>query len=280
MSLNSPLFSIVIPTFNREKQLHQCLGAIQKLDYSRNAFEVVVVDDEGEQDLTDVCSVYESNIQISLIRKTNGGPASARNEGACFARGNYLIFTDDDCELHVEYLSVLEKLIRNNPECMIGGYTTNRLKDNLYSKTSQLIVDVVYRHYNSSPGNVRFLASNNMTVPKAQFDKIGGFDLTFYSAASEDRELCSRWLMKENRIIYDAELIVYHSHGLTLKTFVKQHFNYLSIARLIASTQQLDQSLPNKPTCIRKLPYQEEHGEGKSGLLLRSKRVKQPVFDV
>ncbi len=65
-----------------------------------------------------------------------------------------------------------------------------------------------------------------MVVPKALFSEIGSFDLSFFSAASEDRELCSRWVLNRHKIVYDSKLLVYHSHHLTMRSFIHQHFSY------------------------------------------------------
>jgi len=226
MSHQSPIFTIIVPTYNRPQQLRPCLQAISELDYPRDQFEVIVVDDGGRQDLTDVCSPHESEIQLSLIRKTNSGPASARNMGADHAKGTYLAFTDDDCELEPGWLANLEMLFTRHPRSMIGGRSINKLDDNIYSRTSQLIVDIVYRHYNSQEKNARFITSNNMAIPRDLFEQIGGFDLSFFAAASEDRELCSRWLANGFNIIYDQKPIIYHSHELNLGGFCMQHFTY------------------------------------------------------
>ncbi|MCH8310909.1 MAG: glycosyl transferase, partial [Chloroflexi bacterium] len=93
----------------------------------------------------------------------------------------------------------------------------------VYASTSQLIADVGYRDYNSNPEDGRFLASNNMTLPAESFAEIGGFDPSFFAAASEDRELCARWIAQGTRIVYAAELIIYHSHSMTFRGFCRQH---------------------------------------------------------
>jgi len=226
MKLTNLLFTIIIPTYNRVDQLRQCLLSIAELDYPNERFEVVIVDDGGTQNLDPCLADLDNRINVNLVQKSNGGPASARNEGALTASGQYLLFTDDDCELNPDFLTVLESSFQQYPECMIGGRTINRLTENLYSDTSQLIVDIVYRHYNEQQDRARFIASNNMAMPLQLFEQVGGFDLAFFSAASEDRELCSRWLDKGFEIVCDPGLLVYHSHCLTLGGFVRQHFAY------------------------------------------------------
>ena len=109
---------------------------------------------------------------------------------------------------------------------MLGGHTVNRLEDQLFSSTSQMIVDLVYELYNRNPKAARFVTSNNMALSREQFWELGGFDLSFYRGASEDRELCARWLASGRRIAYEPTLKVFHAHHLGFSGFTRQHFNY------------------------------------------------------
>ena len=220
----SCFFSVVVPTYNRPKQLADCLQSVALLDYSREKFEVIVVDDGSDESLDKIVKRFVESINIRLIRQTNSGPAAARNHGAQYAQGKFLAFTDDDCEPTVNWLSILETHCRNNSDCIVGGQTKNLLAKDLYPTASQNIIDVVYRHYNLAPQGARFFASNNMTVPTQDFLELGGFDIRFRT--SEDREFCDRWLDSGRRMIYVPEVSICHAHPMTLRQFWHQHFSY------------------------------------------------------
>ena len=138
----------MIPTYGRPRQLAECLRSLAELDYPRERLEVLVVDDGGPAPLDDVVAPYRSALDLSLLRQDNAGPATARNTGAAQARGDYLAFTDDDCLADPGWLRALAAVWAHSPEAMVGGVTLNGANA-LCSATSQLIVDVVYRHYNS-----------------------------------------------------------------------------------------------------------------------------------
>jgi glycosyltransferase involved in cell wall biosynthesis len=70
----SPKFSIVVPTYNRPESLRRCLQSLAQLDYPRDAFEVVVVDDGSRQQLDDVVADFDQAIAVQLIRQANAGP--------------------------------------------------------------------------------------------------------------------------------------------------------------------------------------------------------------
>jgi len=219
-----PSFSIIIPTYNRTAQLTNCLYSLTLLDYPRNCFEVIVVNDGGETKLEAIVDPFRNQINLSLITQSQAGPAAARNSGAAKTNGEFLAFTDDDCMPAPDWLQVLAAHFTEKRDCIIGGRTINLLTDNIYSTMSQLILDVVYRHYNVKPHKSRFFATNNMAMPVNLFRVIGLFETTF--TTSEDREFCDRSLYNGFQMIYAPEILVYHAHALTLGTFWRQHFNY------------------------------------------------------
>jgi GT2 family glycosyltransferase len=226
MTQDQRFFSIVIPTYNRPDRLAKCLSAIAQLDYSCDRFEVIVVDDGSDPPLNEVVAPFQDQLNLTLIQQANAGPATARNVGAAQAEGKYLVFTDDDCTPLTNWLQALEAHFMANPDAIVGGRTLNALPDNLYSTTSQLLIDYLYEYYNADPQQAKFFASNNFALPAEVFRKVGSFDTTFPLAAGEDRELCDRLLHHGYPMSYAAQAQIHHAHHLTLQKFWRQHFNY------------------------------------------------------
>ena len=219
-------FSIVIPTYNRPKRLEQCLQSIAELDYPKDCFEVVVIDDGSHTSMEPIISQFGASLSIRFIRQHNAGPASARNTGAAAAQGNYLVFTDDDCRPHPNWLQALVRALKDVPDALVGGHTLNCLPDNVYSTASQLLVDYLYDYYNRGNGEATFFTSNNFAVPRVLYQQLGGFDTSFPLAAGEDREFCDRWRYHGFLMHYAPSMQLHHAHTLTLASFWRQHFNY------------------------------------------------------
>lgn len=224
MHSNLPFFSIIIPTYNRPDELNKCLDALASLNYSRNNFEVVVVNDGGDDSIEGVINRFTVKLGISWVAQEQSGPASARNTGAKIAKGTYLAFTDDDCLPDPGWLTEFEKCLVKNPECIVGGRTLNLLTGSLYSTASQLICELAYNNYNQDSEEASFFCTNNMAVPKTKFLELGGFDERFKTA--EDRDLCKRWRNQGLKMIYCPIAIVHHAHELNLRSFIEQHFKY------------------------------------------------------
>ena len=223
---NQLFFSIIIPTYMRPEQLAVCLRSLARLDYPRDRFEVIVVDDGSRKPPHGVIAEFHANLDVMLLTQTHAGPATARNTGAAQAKGEILVFTDDDCEPAADWLQTLAQRFAGKSQCAVGGRTINALPQNIYATASQMLIDYLYGYYNADPLHARFLISNNFAFPSDRFHGIGGFDTTFTRAGGEDRELCHRWVQKGHRMIYAKEALVYHTHALSLRSFFQQHFNY------------------------------------------------------
>ena len=219
-------FSVVVPTYQRPRQLAACLEALAALDYPLDRYEVIVVDDGSSQPPEDVVRGFRHRLDVSLLSRPHGGPALARNSGAAQARGDWLAFTDDDCAPARDWLRLLAARLTQAPDCAVGGRVVNSLSANPYSTASQLVVSWLYAYYNADPERARFLTSNNFAMAVQRFRAVGGFDETYPNAAAEDREICDRLLQRGQRIIYAPEAVVHHAHPLTFAGFCRQHFHY------------------------------------------------------
>jgi GT2 family glycosyltransferase len=219
-----PFFSVIVPTYERPAQLAECLRALARLDYPAERFEVIVVDDGSAGAPAAALEESRELLDVRLLTQANAGPGAARNRGAAAARGQFLAFTDDDCAPDAGWLRALAARFAETPDSLVGGRTLNALPANPYAETSQLIIEVVYEHYNAGPVGPRFFASNNLAAPAELFRAGGGFDENF--TTSEDREVCDRWLARGLRLTYAPDAVVHHAHALTLRALWRQHFGY------------------------------------------------------
>jgi glycosyltransferase involved in cell wall biosynthesis len=226
MNQNQPTFSIIIPTYNRPEKLASLLRALILLDYPRDRFEVIIVDDDSDTTPEEAIAAFKNDLNIVLLTTAHGGPARARQTGIDTAGGKFLAFTDDDCAPAFDWLSTLDAVFTELPDAAVGGQTINALGDNRYSSASQLLITYLYTYFNKDPNQARYFATNNLAFPSQHFRAIGGLDLTWSISGGEDRDLCERWLRHGNRMVYAPKVVIYHAHDLTFRTFLHQHFNY------------------------------------------------------
>jgi len=224
MEKNKPFFSIIVPTFSRSDKLANCLESFTRLDYPKNRFHVVVVDDGSKVTPESVVSRFFNHLDVTLIMQAHAGPAAARNNGAKKARGKFLAFLDDDCSPAPDWLLRLQERFNQTPDAAIGGKTLGRVPMNIFSATSQMIIDAVYDFYNKSAEGPHFFTANNLAVPVDSFWNIGGFNASF--TTSEDREFCHRWKSNRYRLIYAPEIMIYHDDPITFWGFFRRHYRY------------------------------------------------------
>jgi glycosyltransferase involved in cell wall biosynthesis len=226
MSTRPPTYSVVVPTFQRADALERCLAALAAQTLECDRFEVIVVDDGSRVSPRAVVERAAAVLDVRLLEQSNAGPASARNAGARAARGEYVVFTDDDCRPDPGWLRAIDATAARHPGCAIGGRVVNALGDGLYSTASQLLIEFLYDYFNVDETGGRFFITSNLAFPTCSFHAVGGFDVSFPLAAAEDRDLCDRWREAGHAMVYCEDAVVHHAHALGLRSFCRQHFNY------------------------------------------------------
>jgi glycosyltransferase involved in cell wall biosynthesis len=222
MSLSA---SVIIPTRNRLPALRACLAALSAQEMPAHQFEVIVIDDGSFPPMPPPEEFHPAPATLRIIHQPNTGPGAARNAGATAAQGKFLAFTDDDCLPAHRWLPELLQTLSTHPDALTGGITGNGLPHFLGSSVSQLIIDLVYDHFNADPRNARFFASNNMACSRDSYLSLGGFDPLF-RLASEDRDFCDRWLRSGRLMLASPAATVIHRHPQNMAAFTRLHFRY------------------------------------------------------
>lgn len=129
--VENPLFSIIVPIYNVERYLEQCIESVLAQDYQN--YELILVDDGSPDNSIDICVKYAKQCpNIVFIRKINGGLSDARNAGIKLARGKYLMFLDsDDYWEGTSILSDLQKIIVENTPDVIFNYMSSVYPDKI-----------------------------------------------------------------------------------------------------------------------------------------------------
>ena len=213
--------SIILPTYNRLDALDICLKALCQQQNVLENWQVLIVNDGGES-VKNLVVEYQKYFNIRQLTQENKGPASARNLGVENADGEIIAFLDDDCIPEKNWIS--EILSCSKMGAITGGLVTNWYSSNLYSESSQLLLDFLYQQ---NPSTIdAFFTSNNFSLYKTDFIKIGGFSTRFRTSAGEDREFCVRARNMGLRLRLNESIKINHAHYLTFKSFFRLHKKY------------------------------------------------------
>jgi glycosyltransferase involved in cell wall biosynthesis len=233
--------SIIIPTFNGASRIGKCLDSLLQQTPGRNA-EILVVNDGSTDNTAKVVQSYDG---VRLVSQANAGPAAARNRGAVEARGEILLFTDDDCVPMSDWLNAMLEPFED-PEVVgaKGIYRTHQRS--LAARFVQLEYEDRYRMM-SRFTYIDFVDTYSAAFRRDRFLEISGYDTSFPLACAEDIELSYRMATRGWKMKFAPGAIVYHTHPDTLTRYLKKKFKF-AFWRVLAVRKNPDKALKDSHT--------------------------------
>lgn len=212
--------SIIIPTFNGALRIGKCLDALSQQAPARPV-EVLVIDDGSTDNTVDVVRRHGG---VRVISQRNAGPAAARNRGAFEARGQVLLFTDDDCVPAPDWLEAMLAPFAD-PET-VGAKGTFRTKQaSLVARFVQLEYEDKYRLM-SDAATIDFIDTYSAAFRRERFLEMRGFDTSFPTACAEDIELSYRMSARGWRMRFAPSATVWHTHPDTLGKYLRKKYKF------------------------------------------------------
>lgn len=120
------LVSVIVPVYNVEKYLRECLDSIVNQTYKK--LEIILIDDGSTDNSGKICDEYaewvnsiENEMCIKVVHKRNGGVSDSRNVGLEIATGTWLFFVDSDDYISLNVIEIFVKLAKDNNADFICG---------------------------------------------------------------------------------------------------------------------------------------------------------------
>lgn len=185
-------YSIIVSTYNRLKILDKTLEAITHIDYPKECFEVVVVDDCGNESAERVVQQYHPVMDITYIRNTkNLQLAASRNMGASRARHDFLVFLDNDIQVNRNVLKeiglVYDDLGEDCCQVLNIKYTTDSLNKSQFTRyINSRHPNHRYKHKQRIMWNL--FGATGCCISIETYLKCGGFDESFKTYGGEDED--------------------------------------------------------------------------------------------
>jgi GT2 family glycosyltransferase len=181
----------------------------------------LVVNDGSTDRTAEIVSRYAG---VRLITQANAGPAAARNLGAVEARGELLLFTDDDCVPMPGWLDAMLAPFADPAVVGAKGIYRTRQKS-LAARFVQLEYEDKYRLM-AGLASIDFIDTYSAAFVRARFLEMGGYDTSFPVACAEDVELSYRmsargWVMK-----FVPAAVVYHTHPDTFSKYLRKKYKF------------------------------------------------------
>ncbi len=231
-------YSFIIPVYNRPEELQELLESIMR--QSLGDYEVIVVEDGSTRTSEEVIQRFIPQIySLYYYQIPNGGPSRARNIGANYAKGDYIIILDSDVVLPEGYLLAVDKALSHGDIDAFGGPDTASedftpiQKAINYAMTSTLTTGGI--RGGSADAMEQFKPrSFNLGCRRALFLQLGGFDVGM--RFGEDIDFSLRLQEAGARTVLIPEAYVYHKRRVDLRRFFKQVHNS-GIARIHLETR-------------------------------------------
>lgn len=217
--------SVVIPAFNRENSLSKCLESLFRQDYSKNLFEIIVVDDGSTDDTAQLVNkLAQGYSNIRYFYQSNKGPAAARNLGMLQAKADIVAFTDTDCILSLPWVkNMVEAHKLSEDIAVIGGLTTVS-PNNIKAMVSQSLSDGAIQMAIGGKQEIIFFPTCNVSIKKKYLNE--KFNEFFQFPAGEDLEFFWRLFKKSNKFVYKQDIKVFHDCHPNFVSFLKQAYLY------------------------------------------------------
>lgn len=217
-----PQVSIVVPVYNHLDDTKRCLQAVTALGSARH-FELIVVDDGSTDGTTDWLS-RQSVLRMHRMPQ-NSGFVDACNAGGALARGQYLVFLNNDTEVLAGWLDVLIDTLETSPQCGFVGARLIYPDGRLQEAGGIVFSDGSACNYGrgDNPTNpaytflreVDYCSGACIALPTALFHSVGGFDRRYAPAYYEDTDLAFAVRDAGYQVIYQPRAQVLHFEGRT-----------------------------------------------------------------
>jgi len=223
------MISVVIPTYNEEKNIERCLKSLNNQTISRKEFEVIIVDGGSKDRTVEIAKKYSDKV----IQQTSEGIGGARNDGVISSKGNIIANTDADCILPKDWIERIRKNFENeNIIAVYGLLKPIDILENLENGDKEKKIYFIKLKY-----KISFIISNlfmvltsyigyhhlcaaNCAFNRESFLKVGGYEPLKYL---DDIEIDSR-LKHLGKIILDKNMIIGYSVRRFEKIGIKKTF--------------------------------------------------------
>jgi glycosyltransferase involved in cell wall biosynthesis len=176
--------SVIIPVYNDSERLKTCLQALENQTYSKELYEVIVVDNNSEEDIKSIVNQFN---QAQIAHESRRGSYAARNKGISIAKGKILGFTDSDCIPAADWIEKgVEKLLQISNCGLVAGEVQLFFKNPKKPTVFEIYDSMNFLRQKYYIENYKFGATANVFTFKDVFKEVGLFNSELKSGGDSD----------------------------------------------------------------------------------------------
>ena len=223
-----PAFSIVVPVFNGAATIAQCVDSLLAIDYPRDRYEIICVDNASTDDTATQWRGFVPHIRI--LREEIRGAAAARNCGILAAHNDVIAFTDADCMVDAGWLQALASRIGEPGVGIVGGRIAAVRGANSVERFGERIHD----HRRAiEQMQLPYVITMNWASPKQLLLDVGMFDESLLRG--QDTDLAFRISAAGWRMVYVPDAVVRHFNERSLWGLFCEGYTHGRYAPLLRS---------------------------------------------
>lgn len=222
-----PRFSVVIPTYQRRDLAIEAVRSLAGQDF-HGSFEAVVVVDGSRDGSAEALRGLSLPFPLTVLEQSNQGAAAARNRGAREARGEILLFLDDDMEAHPRLLAEHDRRHREGADVVLGHVPLHPQSPAgfLSAAVGRWAEERVRRlRREGAPLTLHDLLTGQMSLRRELFHRLGGFDAAFTrdgSYGDEDLDFGHRILEAGCKAVFAPEAVSWQRYVVTPEQHLRQ----------------------------------------------------------
>ncbi|MEW5797425.1 MAG: glycosyltransferase [Bacteroidota bacterium] len=236
-------FSIIIAARNEEKNISRLLDSFSQLDYPKEKFEIIIVDDRSTDSTKLIAEKFTARLSnlkiISILKNETDMPhkKNALRAGIANARFDILAFTDADCVVPKQWLKKLSEQFTDDVGA-VAGYSPFQLPDRNRLFPSFLryeeLKGSLYAAAAINNGTPYMCTGRNFAYRKKVYDEVGGFEKIKHSVSGDDDlflQLVSRETSWKVRYMTDYDSYILTVPPTTVAAFVNQRTRHISASK-------------------------------------------------
>ncbi len=228
--------SVIIPVYNDRERLALCLEALEKQSYSRDQYEIIVVDNASDQDIVSLASQFP---HVTYNHEGKRGSYAARNKGISVSRGSVVAFTDSDCIPNYDWIKEGVITITGKENCgLVAGAI-----EVFFSKPDSPTPVELYESITAFPQREyvekeHFGATANVFTYRSVIDTVGLFNETLTTGG--DKEWGRRVHAAGYEVCYSSATIIRHPARRSMAEIVNK------ILRVAEGHERIETSHPTR----------------------------------
>jgi peptidoglycan/xylan/chitin deacetylase (PgdA/CDA1 family)/glycosyltransferase involved in cell wall biosynthesis len=223
-------FSIVIPTYQRREVVLGSVQALARQEFE-GKFEVIVVVDGSTDGSGEALRQLSLPFPLTVIEQVNQGASTARNRGAETARGEIILFLDDDMEAHPQMITEHDHSHQEGADAVIGNIPLH--PESPKNFLSYVVGEWAEERVNellAVNGNLPFneIMTGQLSISRKTFFDLGGFDIKFTQGGSfgnEDLDFGLRLTKGGYKVFFNPKAISWQKYVVTPRQYLRQYLH-------------------------------------------------------